>query len=113
MTFQQCSGAVRTARPVVAGQGWRARGASWGARSKLGSMAASAMLAACSGAGGGADDNPFAASGTGGGAPLASAGSGGGRPSPAQGGTTNSAPGDNMLDTPGLVDPDPDEPAPM
>jgi sulfatase modifying factor 1 len=70
-------------------------------------MAASAAFAACSGAGG-ADNNPFAGAGTGGAAPLVNAGGGNGSRA-AQGGTTNQSPDDNRLDTPGLVDPDPDE----
>jgi formylglycine-generating enzyme required for sulfatase activity len=74
----------------------------------LGSAALGAALVACSDAGGGADENPFAATGgTGGGAPLASAGSGGNL-LPGLGGAATS-PADDRLDTSGLVEPDPDE----
>jgi sulfatase modifying factor 1 len=110
MTFQQCSGAVRKpAQAAPRGRGW-ARWARW---SRLEAAIAGAALAACSGAGGGADDDPFAAGGTAGGAPLDGGGTGGiSNGLVAQGGSTQQAPEDNELDTPGLIDPDAVE-APM
>lgn len=105
MTFQQCSGAVRSTPAELA---LTTRRTPWGASRAI---VLSTVLAACSGAGGGADDNPFPpAGGTGGGAPLINEGAGGTGALPAQGGSAGQAPEDDLLDTPGLVDEDPTEP---